>query len=60
MFAPCGNGNASKEEEPENKLVDDKIEDTSLKDLVEGAAGLVYVDINIGLEDAPNKVQDSC
>ena len=59
MFAPCGNGNASEEEEPEN-APDDEIEDASLKDLVEGAAGLKDVNINIGLEDAPNKVQDSC
>ena len=59
MFAPCGNGNAGEEEEPEN-APDDKIKDASLKDLVEGAAGLKDVNINIGLEDAPNKVRDSC
>jgi len=51
------------EEEPENELLGDEIEDASLVDLVEGAAGLVDVDIDIGLEgfdDAPEVRNHTC
>ena len=63
LFPSRGNRIADQEEEPENELLGDEIEDASLVDLVEGAAGLVDVDIDIGLEgfdDAPEVRNHTC
>ena len=63
LFPSYGNRIANQEEEPENELLGDEIEDASLVDLVEGAAGLVDVDIDIGLEgfdDAPEVCNHTC
>jgi len=59
FFPLCGNGDVSEEDEPRNEIEEDKIEDTNLMDMVEGAAGLMDVNINIRLkqlDDAPNQV----
>jgi hypothetical protein len=53
-----GGGNVSEEDEPENKLEEDKIEDASLLDMVGGAAGVMDMDIGLGKsdKDGPNEV----
>ena len=58
MFPSRGGGNVSEEDEPENELEEDEIEDTSLLDMVEGAAGVMDMDIGLGGfdNDGPNKV----
>jgi len=60
LFFPLrGNGDISEEDEPRNEVEEDKIEDANLMDMVEGAAGLTDVNIDIGLkrlDDAPNQV----
>jgi len=63
LFLLHGNCIADQEEEPKNELVGDEIKDASLVDLVEGAAGLVDIDIDIGLEgfdDAPEVRNHTC
>jgi len=60
LFFPLhGNGNVSKEDEPRNEIEKDEIKDTNLMDMVEGAAGLTDINIDIRLkrlDDAPNQV----
>ena len=46
----CGNGDISEEDEPRNEIGEDEIKDMNLMDMVEGAAGLTDVNIDIRLE----------
>ena len=62
LFPSRGNGDASGAEEPDTGIEGDEDEDMNLLDMVEGAAGLMDVDIDIGLRgynDAPDKVRRS-
>ena len=60
LFPSRGNDDASEAEAPDNGIEGDEDEDANLLDMVEGVAGLVDVNINIGLrgfDDAPDKVR---
>ena len=50
FFPSHGNGDVSKEDEPGNEIEEDEIEDVNLMGMVEGAAGLMDVNIDIRLE----------
>lgn len=60
LFPSRGNGNASEEEEPEDDIVEQEVEDASLLGITDGAAGVMDVEVEVGLEgfdnDTPDKV----
>ena len=59
LFPSRGGGNVSEEDEPENELEEGEIEDTSLLDMVGGAAGVMDMGTS-GWEDLTTMTPARC
>jgi hypothetical protein len=63
VFPSRRSGNASEEDDALKNEIANEVEDASLLDLVEGAAGITDIDLQLGEldDDAPNMVRSySC